>query len=206
MSSLTVTTRQTRSGPRYVVRYRLGGRTYPLVHGGSFRTLKEVKARRDLVAGEIAAGRNPQDLLRAMLQEPTPFATVATWADRYLASRIDVDANTTKNYRTALRKIGATFGSRDPQTITVDDVTGWIATLAETYKPGTIQLYLLAFRLLLDYVGVEENPCRDPRVKLPKQVREEPAPPPAEHDPGRDPRSSAAAPVRRARAGRAAAG
>ena len=56
----TITTRKTSSGPRYVVRYRLGGRAYPVVHAGSFRTLRDAKIRRDLVAGEIAAGRNPR--------------------------------------------------------------------------------------------------------------------------------------------------
>ena len=48
MSSLTITTRHASSGPRYVVRYRLGGRTYPVVHGGSFKTLRQAKTRRDL--------------------------------------------------------------------------------------------------------------------------------------------------------------
>ena len=63
MPSLTITTRKTRSGPRYVVRYRLGGRAYPLEHGGTFKTLREAKARRDLIGGELAAGRNPRTLL-----------------------------------------------------------------------------------------------------------------------------------------------
>lgn len=52
--------------------------------------------------------------------------------------------------------------------------------MAGSYKPGTVQLYLIAFRLLLDYVGLEENPARDQRVKLPKQTREEPQPPTGE--------------------------
>ena len=59
MPSLTITTRRTRSGPRYVVRYRLGGRTYPVEHGGSFRTLREAKARRDLIGGEFC-GHGPK--------------------------------------------------------------------------------------------------------------------------------------------------
>ena len=96
-------------------------------------------------------------------------------------SRIDLDKNTTRNYKTALKKVGETFGDRDPATITVDEVAGWVATLAETMKPGTIQLYLLTFRMLIDYIGVDANAARDPRVKLPKRVREEPTPPPAEH-------------------------
>jgi integrase len=183
MASVSITTRQTRSGPRYAVRFRLGGRAYPAVHGGSFPTMKEARARRDLVAGELAGGRNPADLLRALVEAPTsaPKMTISTWTGKFIASRIDVDDNTIKNYRTALRKVCSTFGDRDPASVTVDEVAGWVSTLATTHKPGTCRLYLLAFRLLLDYVGVAENPCRDPRVKLPKRVREEPRPPSAEH-------------------------
>jgi len=51
----------------------LGGRAYPIVHAGSFRTLKEAKTRRDLVAGELAAGRNPAEALQALLR---PFENV----------------------------------------------------------------------------------------------------------------------------------
>jgi hypothetical protein len=71
MSSLVITARRTSSGPRYVVRYRLGGRAYPIVHAGSFRTLKEAKVR-DLIAGELAAGRNPAEAVRAFVQAPSP--------------------------------------------------------------------------------------------------------------------------------------
>jgi integrase len=181
MATLTITTRTTKNGNRYVVRYRLGGRGWPIAHGGSFRTMKEARARRDLVAGEIAAGRNPAEALRALLAPPVPTMAVDQWAERFLASRIDIDSNTTKNYRSALRKAGETFGSHDPRTITVDEVASWVAELAGTHKPGTVQLYLLTFRLLLDYAQVDPNPARDPRVKLPKRVREEPNPPSAEH-------------------------
>jgi integrase len=181
MASLTIVTREAKDGPRYLVRFRLGGRTYPWVHAGSFKTQKEAKVRRDLVAGEIAAGRNPSVALRALSAAPTGIVSVNTWADRFLASRIDVDSNTKKNYASALRKIGETFGSRDPATITATEVAEWIASLAETRKPGTIGQYSIAFRLLLDHVGLEPNVARDSRVRLPKQVREEPQPPSREH-------------------------
>ena len=56
---------------------------------GPFKTLKEAKARRDLVAGEIARGRNPPTLLEAMAQASprptsasTPGATVPRQPDR----------------------------------------------------------------------------------------------------------------------------
>ncbi len=181
MATLTITTRKTKDGPRYHVRYRLGGRGWPIAHAGSFRTLREARARRDMVAGEIAAGRNPADALRALVAAPTAKLTVERWAERFIASRIDVDANTTKNYRTALRKAGETLGDRDPSSITVDEVASWVAELANKHKAGTVGLYLLTFRLLLDYVGVDPNPARDPRVRKPKQTREEPNPPSAEH-------------------------
>src|SRR3989304_1658345 len=71
----------------------------PQHHGGSFKTMKEAQARRDLIAGEIAAGRNPTDALRALLAPPVPILTVERWAERFLEGRIDIDANTTANYR-----------------------------------------------------------------------------------------------------------
>jgi hypothetical protein len=180
MPSLTITTRKTRSGPRYVVRYRLGGRAYPLEHGGSFKTLREARARRDLIGGELAAGRNPREVLDAMLATPAPVLALSHWRDRFIVSRIDVDENTSKNYRSALKKACETFGERDPATITADEVAAWVAGLAQSYKPGTIALYLLSLRLLLDFIGLEPNVARDSRVKKPKQVREEPQPPSAE--------------------------
>ena len=182
MATVTITTRRRKDGPRYVVRYRLGGRAYPIVHAGAFKALKDAKRRRDLVAGEIAHGRNPADLFEAMAQVTAASrVSLSTWGERFLGARIDIDVNTKKNYTSALRKIGETFGDRDPSTITAIEIAEWIAALAETRKAGTLGQYLNAFRQLLDHVGLDPNAARDPRVKLPKQVREEPTPPSAEH-------------------------
>lgn len=181
MPSLTITKRDTKSGRRYVVRYRLGGRAYPIEHGGSFRTVREAKIRRDLIGGEIAAGRNPRELLEVMTAEPITVATTSTWAERFLASRIDIDANTLRSYRTGLQKITGTFGDTDPARITVDAVASWVAQLAGTHKPGTVRLYLRTFKMLLDFVGVDPNPARDKRVRAPKVVTDEPEPPTADH-------------------------
>ena len=181
MATITINTRKTASGKRYDVRYRLGGRTYPVVRAGTFKTEREAKARRDLVAGEIANLRNPADLLVALADTTEQAISLSTWSERFLASRIDVDVNTKKNYTSALRKVGETFGDRDPASITASEIAEWIAALSETRKPGTLNQYLIAFRLLLDHVGLDTNAARDPRVKLPKHVREEPTPPSAEH-------------------------
>ena len=84
-------------------------------------------------------------------------------------------------YRSHLRKIGETFGASAPHSITAADVAEWVAAQAEERKPGTVAQYLDVFRMLLDYIGVEPNPARDPRVKLPKRVTEEANPPSDEH-------------------------
>jgi integrase len=166
MASATITTRQTKSGPRYVVRFRLGGRAYPIEHGGSFRTLKEAKTRRDLIAGELAAARNPADLLRTVLDAPRR-RTFAQWAEAYKTSRIDLAAETTKNMESHLKAIEPTFGDRDPATITPADVQEWVATL--TLKPGSVRRYMATFRAVLDFADVDPNPARDDRVKLPRE-------------------------------------
>jgi integrase len=182
MASAFITPRKVSRGRRFVVRYRLGGRAYPIQHGGSFRSMKEARARRDLIAGELAAGRNPVEALQALTKAARPVLTVRGWTERFLASRLDLDERTVRNHRTALRKAGELFGDRDPGSLTTDEVAAWVADLAERHKPGTVRQYLISLRLLLDFAGLDaKNPARDPRVKLPKRVREEPAPPPAEH-------------------------
>ena len=64
-----------------------------------------------------------------MVSTAQPKLTIATWSEKFISSRIDLDKNTTRNYKTALKKVGETFGHRDPVTITVDEVAGWVATL-----------------------------------------------------------------------------
>ncbi len=148
MASLSITTRITKTGERrYVVRYRLGGRSYPVEHGGTFKTKKDARARRDLIAGELSAGRNPAVLLRALttiIVTPT-IVTVSEWGERFVTSRIDIDQNTAKNYRSGIKKISETFGDRDPGTVSAAEIAEWVALLAETRKPGTLNQYLIAF-------------------------------------------------------------
>lgn len=177
MPSALITTRRGKTGARYVVRYRLGGRAYPIVHGGSFKTLKEARTRRDLISGELAAGRNPADLLQAMLVEPSKVRTFAEVAEAYQASRVDYASETSKNLGSHLKAILPTFGDRDPATITFGDVQEWVAGL--DLKPSSVSRYLATLRLILDHAGVEPNPARDKRVKKPAIIVEEPNPPTA---------------------------
>jgi integrase len=69
MASASITRRRTKNGPRYVVRYRLGGRAYPIRHAGSFTRERDARTCRDFVAGELSAGRDPALALRTLTLE-----------------------------------------------------------------------------------------------------------------------------------------
>lgn len=163
MASVSIRRREAKSGTRFQVRYRLGGRAYPLQHGGSFATLKEARTRQGLIAGELAAGRNPVDLLRAMVEKP-PARAFREWARAYKKSRVDlVDTSNIQNH---LKRMTA-LDDRDPASITVADVQEWIGANADL-KPSSLSRYIATLRLILDFAGVEPNPARDRRVRLPK--------------------------------------
>ena len=181
MASVSITRRRTTSGPRYVVRYRLGGRAYPIQHAGSFVRERDAKTRRDFVAGELAAGRNPTELLRSMVETVRPRENLSEWRDRFIKSRHDADVNTITNYQSSLNGFCERFNGRDPQTLTTSDIAEWVSELTAKNKPGTVRQKMIAVRLLLDFAGCDPNPARDPKVRLPKQVRDEPQPPSAEH-------------------------
>jgi hypothetical protein len=119
MASASITTRKTEGGAwRYAVRFRLGGHAYPVEHGGSFSTMKEARARRDFIAGELAAGRNPADALGASTERPRVGGS-------YEKSRFDVGERTRAVIRSHFKKILRAFENRDPATITPADVQEW---------------------------------------------------------------------------------
>jgi integrase len=180
MPTLTIRTKTTPTGKkRYVVRYRLGGRDYPVLHGGSFKTLKEARIRRDLIGGELVAGRNPALLLEQLGKPPARVETLEQLAPRYEASRIDYAEETAKNLKSHLKRILERFGDREPASITWTECQELAAAWSETLKPASVSRYFRTLRLLLDFASVEPNPARDKRVKLPSIVEEEPNPPTA---------------------------
>jgi integrase len=178
MASLYITRRRTLTGPRYVVRYRLGGRAYPVVHGGSFEALKEAKTRRDFIAGELAAGRNPADALQVLLEVPTS-RLFRDCAEAYKSSRIDAAPKTIATIESYVKVLNETFGDRDPAKITFADVQDWVAQSG--LKASSVRQYLSTLRAVFDHAGLtgEANPARDPRLRLPRQEHEVVEPPSA---------------------------
>src|SRR5436190_20328894 len=129
-SSFIVSRATARGRNHFAVRYRLGGRAYPIQHGGSFPTQKEAKARRDLIAGELAAGRNPSDLLRS-IATPAVVRTFADVFDSFIVSRVDVSESTLENYRTHRIRLVKLLGTKPPETIRWNDVQDTIGSLAD---------------------------------------------------------------------------
>ena len=109
------------TGRRFVVRYRLGGRAYPIEHGGSFPTMREAKIRRDLVAGELAAGRNPRILSRRSTAA-TAVRRSRAFADEYQATPLDLADETREELRSHLKRSCRAFGDRDPARSRCSDV------------------------------------------------------------------------------------
>jgi integrase len=182
--SAHVRTKRTKSGPRYQVRYRRGGRGYRIEHGGTFRTQREAHQRRDLIAGWLATGKDPRDELRALTSK-TQTLRFAHWGERYKASRIDLE--NTEGLDSHLLRLNATFGDRDPASITVSDWQEWIAANYKSEKnpkglgATSLPKYLGTAKKVLDFAGLrgEANTARDERVKLPKAQYEEVDPPTA---------------------------
>ena len=181
MASASVTTRRTKSGTRYVARYRLGGRSYPLVHGGSFKTLREARARRDLIAGELAAGRNPADLLRSLVEIPIT-RTFAQWGEAMVESRIDISDSRRRFLELALRtRINPTFGPRYASEIKPSEIQEWIATMTTDLKARSVQNYWQVLAQVFDFADVTPNPAKHKTVKLPFHDVQEAMPPSTEH-------------------------
>ena len=176
MPTLGILTRRTADGEaRYLVRYRLGGRGWPMRYAGTFQTLREAKARRDYIGGLIATGRNPADVL-AQLADATPLrVTFAAAAERYAASRVDVAENTRQSIRNMLAHCSRTFGETPVDEITPSMIQEWIA--ASTAKPSSLRLYYGTLRSVLDHAGADPNPARDPNLRLPRREHEEINPP-----------------------------
>jgi integrase len=184
VASAWIKTRRTKDGrKRYRVEYRLGGREAKPRYGGSFKTRREANARKNWIVGELAALRVPDTRLAGA--DPKKQPTLAEAAERWRSSRVDVVDQTANMHRSAFARIfmlDPTLRSRRVNTISVDHVAELVAKLAAVpYKRETIRKTRTALAQTLDFVGIDPNPARDQRVKLPRERKAHVPPPLAEH-------------------------
>jgi integrase len=149
--------------------WRFGPRSTHPRYGGSFRTKREAKLRRDWIAGELAAQRVPD--LKLLVGERQPERpTLRAARDAWRASRIDVDEGTRTNDRINTDRVfkhGPALADLRLDEIGHERWAQVFAELADSYKRSTLKKSKEAFSMLYDHFGVDPNPVRDPRVKLP---------------------------------------
>jgi integrase len=182
MASAWIVSRPTKDGgKRYRVLYRLGNHDTPTCYGGSFKTRREALARRAWVAAELAAMRVP-DLRLIVGDEPVRARTVAEACERWRATRVDVDESTRTLHRVALARVLPLLGERRVDELQPDDIADLVAQLhAAGKKRETIRKSRGYLASVLDFEGIDPNPARDKRVKLPKERKPHVPPPLAEH-------------------------
>ncbi len=150
---------------RYHVRWQYD-QHLPAVHLGSFPTRKAAEIRRFAAYEELARGERP----RKYVVTPAPVeTTIETLAEAWLETRVDVAQATMRHYVVSLTHIRKAFGTRDPKSVTVDEVQAWVSGMQG--KPGTIGLRLSTLGQLLDYARVEPNPVADKHLRKPKQKK-----------------------------------
>jgi integrase len=173
--------RRDRGGRRsYVVRYRLGGRESEQRHGGSFRTEAEAKQRRKWIDGEMANMRTPN--LRLLDSPNGGTSTLATFAQKWRASRIDVSYATKTTHAVNLARILPRIGTKPIEDITPADVAGLVTELVEKdLARESIRKTISTLAQVLDFAKVTPNPARDKAVKLPRAESVEMTPPTADH-------------------------
>ena len=181
MPSVWLERRQTVAGrTRYIVKYRLGGRESSHRYAGSFATRREALARRSWVAGELAVMRVPS--ISSLEVEPTRSPTVAEACERWRAARVDVAEATRVLHGVALGRVLPILGDLRLNELAVDDVNGLVVELTRTgRKRETIRKSVKYLAAVLEESGIEPNPARDKRVRLPHEESVELEPPTSEH-------------------------
>jgi integrase len=165
-------------GASYRVRFTLGGRASVPQWAGAFPTKREAEARREWVRGELAAMRVP----RLELVQPQSVVTLATIAEQWRQSRVDVADGTAATHRVNLSRILPRIGTKSIEAIAAADVAGLVAELVEQgLARESIRKTRATLAMVLDFAGVQPNPARDRSVKLPRDDRAEVNPPTAPH-------------------------
>lgn len=181
MARAWIETRVVKSGKRYRVKFRIGGRSSPKLYGGTFVKKREAEARRDWIVGELARMRVPQ----LELLKPPAAATLRDVAHKWQVSRVDLADQTMTNHRVHLYRILSRLGERPLVSILPSDVAGLVADLhadGEGLARETIRKTVGTLAMVFDFAGVMPNPARDRiAVRMPREESEEVDPPTAPH-------------------------
>jgi integrase len=102
----------------------------------------------------------------AQLRESPTVRPFKRWAEAYRLSRVDIGDATRRTIAAHLKTMSA-LDDRDPKSVMTSDVQEWLGGLK--LKPSSVRPYITTLRAVLDFAGVDPNPARDSRVRLPRQ-------------------------------------
>jgi integrase len=179
VSSVRIRKRTRAKTTSWIVLFRRGGRAFKEENAGTFQSASAAKARYALVVTELAAGRDPLEALKGLQAPPPPIRTLAQDFDAWLASRHDLSKTTRDTYGYAKNALPDSLLSKPTTEITFADLQEAFAEIA--HSPSALNLYRACVRQVFDYAGVNPNPARDKRFRLPKVEHEEANPPTTEH-------------------------
>jgi len=179
MPSSWIIRRESSSGPRYLVRFRVGGRESEQRYGGSFRRQEDARARKRYIDGELAALRVPNLNVAA----ESTGTTLSQAATRWQASRVDVSLGTAQTYRVALNRLLPRFGDLPLEQLDAQAVADLVAELhGAGLKKQTIRKTVSVLAMILDHERIQPNVARDKlTVRMPREERREIHPPTAAH-------------------------
>jgi integrase len=180
--SVHIAIRVTKAGKRYIVRYRRGGRGYPVVHGGSYRRLQHARERQRLIGGWLAAGVDPQVELAKLTTQPE-VTTLTQTGHAWFASRIDLSHQSRRVYAAYLAAIAACpLGQVPPSSVTPEHVRAQIEHWTVTgLAAKSVRERISVLRQVLDFADITPNPARHHTIKLPPTPDVEPVLPSADH-------------------------
>lgn len=162
--SVYIRRRDSTTGRRYDVAYRLHGRYGKIGHAGTFKSEREAKIRKRKVENWIAEAKDPGVELRRFL---VPNLTVGEVAEQWLRSKRRIKPRTLAEYQRHTKVISDAFPGQ-ASALTVADVDEWISDLSAKHRPGTVIGYMVTLRAILDHLD-GENVARNRRLELPRR-------------------------------------
>ena len=185
MSSVRIRTRTTRAGRRrYMVAYRLGGRYGRDRSAGTFPKLTHARQRQAKVQELIARGEHDQ--IPELVNPAAQPASAGSWTglhEQWLDGMHNLEPSTKRTYRNHGQALAEAIGDRDPTMFGWRDCRDLVR---RAHRAGTSPRHRQGLHRHIQSScwttqGVDPNPARDRRVKLPRQEQKQPDIPPRTH-------------------------
>lgn len=174
MASVYIVPRDTRSkGMRYSVRCEMPNR--PILRLGTFGDEKQAWSRKLAALDLISKHPSDHSAYNALTSfdapPPPPSRTLGQVADAWLETLQDLADGTVRGYRISRRSLPGWLCEKDPSSVTFDDLQRFATERSRDYKRSTISKDMGVIRQALDHAGLQHNPARGRRIRLPREAQ-----------------------------------